>query len=371
MPKTIKNAFKKALTFQKLLEAHYRAKKHKTFKPELIQFEFNLENNIINLLNQLKNNTYKMGNYRSFIIYEPKKRIIQALPYRDRIVHQWYVEEFIKPYIVPKFISTTFACLPNRGTHKAVNCVQHQMQIIKRSYPDFWILKCDIRKFFYSINPNILFSIMKKHISDSELIKFTHKLIFTNINSTAEIGIPIGNYTSQFFANIYLNELDQYIKRFLHLKYYVRYMDDFIILLPSKADCIKYKKIIEEFLETKLKLYLNDKSRYYPSKMGVNFCGYRIFPTHKLLRTSSKKKIKKNIKKWNYLHSIGILDFETTLMSLNSWMGHSSHCNSYNLQQKILNKCNFLINSTYNDISFKNLINDIENYQNSNSNPIN
>ena len=211
---------------------------------------------------------------------------------------------------------------------------------------------------------------MKKHISDSELIKFTHKLIFTNINSTAEIGIPIGNYTSQFFANIYLNELDQYIKRFLHLKYYVRYMDDFIILLPSKADCIKYKKIIEEFLETKLKLYLNDKSRYYPSKMGVNFCGYRIFPTHKLLRTSSKKKIKKNIKKWNYLHSIVILDFETTLMRLNSWMGHSSHCNSYNLQQKILNKCNFLINSNYNNISFKNLINDIENYQNSNSNPI-
>ena len=192
MPKTIKNAFWNALTFEKLLESHYRARKHKTFKPELIEFEFNLENNIVNLLHQLKNHTYKMGHYRSFTIYEPKKRIIQALPYRDRIVHQWYVEEFIKPYVVPKFISTTFACLPERGTHKAVECVQHQMQVFKRSCENFWILKCDIRKFFYSINPYILFSIMKKHISDPELIYLTKLLIFSHMNSTAEVGIPIG-----------------------------------------------------------------------------------------------------------------------------------------------------------------------------------
>ena len=161
----------------------------------------------------------------------------------------------------------------------------------------------------------------------------------------------IGNYTSQFFANIYLNELDQYLKRTLHLKYYVRYMDDFIILLNTKNACIKYKKIIVDFLDKKLRLQLNDKSRYYPSKMGVNFCGYRIFPTHRLLRTSSKKKIKKNIDKWNKLYSDGNLDFEHTLMSLNSWLGHSSHCNSYHLQQKMLNKCDFLLNSSVNDVS--------------------
>ena len=137
MPKKIKNCFDKNLTFQKLMEAHLRARKHKTYKNEVIKFEINLENNITNLLNSIKNHTYKIGNYFQFKVYEPKERIINALPYKDRIVHQWYVEEFIKPYIVPKFIHTSFACLKDRGTHMAVNSVQSQLRIFKRNYGDF------------------------------------------------------------------------------------------------------------------------------------------------------------------------------------------------------------------------------------------
>ena len=124
MPKTIKNCFDQNLTFDKFMDAHLRARKHKTYKNELIGFELNLENNIVNLLNSIKNNTYRVGKYFQFKVYEPKERIINALPYRDRIVHQWYVEEFIKPYFVPKLISTTFACITDRGTHKAVEEVQ-------------------------------------------------------------------------------------------------------------------------------------------------------------------------------------------------------------------------------------------------------
>lgn len=135
MPKTIKNCFYQNLTFDKMLSAHMRARKHKTYKNEVIKFEFNLENNLINLMNNIKNKSYKMGNYFTFKVYEPKERLIQALPYRDRIVHQWYVEEFIKPYIVPKFINTSFACLTNKGTHKAVENVQKQMQIYQRTNP--------------------------------------------------------------------------------------------------------------------------------------------------------------------------------------------------------------------------------------------
>ena len=133
MPKKIRNLFYKNLTFDKILEAHRRARKHKSYKNEVIKFEFNLENNLINLINNLKNQTYKLGKYFTFKVYEPKERYIQALPYKDRIVHQWYVEEFIKPYIVPKFINTTFACLENKGTHKAVETVQHHMQIIRKT----------------------------------------------------------------------------------------------------------------------------------------------------------------------------------------------------------------------------------------------
>ena len=220
MHKKIKNCFIKNLTFQKLLEAHYRAKRQKTSKKEIILFELNLENNITNILNSIKNGTYKVGNYYSFVVYEPKKRIIQSLPYKDRVVHQWYVEEFIKPYILPKFIYGSFACLPKKGTHRSVNYIQHLMQIYKRNNGAFWILKCDIKKFFDSINPYILFNILKKYINDKMLLNFTKTIIFDSRPGDMKVGIPIGNYTSQYFANIYLNQLDQYIKRTLKIKYY-------------------------------------------------------------------------------------------------------------------------------------------------------
>ncbi len=359
MPKKIKNCFYKNLTFGKLLEAHYRSRKHKGYHDEVIQFEMNLENNISNLLNKITNNTYHLGKYYSFKIYEPKERIIKALPYIDRIVHQWYVEEFIKPYIVPKFISTSFACLAGRGTHKSAEAVQHQMRIIQRNHGDFWILKCDIKKFFYNIDTEVLYKIMCKYIEDKALLRFTKLLIFDN--NSSNLGIPIGNYTSQFFANIYLNELDQYIKRTLRVKYYTRYMDDFVLLLKTKKECIFYKSKIEEFLKKYLHLELNDKSRYYPSAMGVNFCGYRIFTTHRLIRNNSKKKIKKCVKVWNTLYAKGKLDFNYTIQSINSWLAHSSHCNSYNLQRKVLNSCNFLLtDKAYLQIE-QNLISLIEN----------
>lgn len=320
MPKKIKNCFYKKLTFEKMLAAHQRARKNKAFKKEVILFELNLENNIINLINNIKSGKYRLGEYHSFTIYEPKERIIKALPYVDRVVHQWYVEEFIKPYIVPRFISTSFACLTDKGTHKAVEQIEKYMRIYKRNSEDFWILKCDIKRYFYSINPNILYEILKKYISDKKLLEFTKLLIFDSRGQFGDIGIPIGNYTSQFFANIYLNELDYYVKRDLKIKYYVRYMDDFILLLSTKKDCIEIKTKIEEFLYSKLELSLNSKSRYYPYKMGVNFCGYRIFTTHRLLRLRSKKKIKSNVKHWNKLYSKNKLNIQYTLQSLASWI---------------------------------------------------
>lgn len=192
MPQKIKNCFDKSLTFEKLLQAHKRAKNHKTYKNEVINFEINLENNISNLLNNIKNNKYHLGEYYTFKIYEPKERIISSLPYVDRVVHQWYVEEFIKPYIVPKFIDSTFACLKERGTHKAVDEVSRQLRVFKRNYGDFWILKCDIKKFFYNIDPNILFKILKKYINDKKLLRFTHLLIFDRkLPSGSNVGIPI------------------------------------------------------------------------------------------------------------------------------------------------------------------------------------
>lgn len=139
-------------------------------------------------------------------------------------------------------------------------------------------------------------------------------------------------------------------------------MDDFILLLPDKESCIKYKAIISKFLTNILHLELNAKSKYFPNKMGVNFCGYRIFHTHRLLRNNSKKKIKRYVKKWNKEYKNKTLDIPHTIQRINSWLGHSSYCNSYRLQQKILNKCNFLFtDSTYIKLE-ESLHNDIENF---------
>ncbi len=366
MPKKIKNCFYKNLTFEKLYEANLRARKHKVCKSEVVKFEINLENNLTNLLNKIRNHTYHLGKYYTFKVYEPKERTIKALPYVDRIVHQWYVEEFIKPNIVPKFISTTFACLKDRGTHKAALEVEKQIRICNQNNPNFWILKCDIKGFFYHIDPNILYSIMCKYIADVELLNFTKLLIFDGREEMGAIGIPIGNYTSQFFANIYLNELDQFVKRTLKIKHYVRYMDDFILLLNTKEECTLIKHTIETFLHQQLHLELNAKSKYYPNKMGVDFCGYRIFTTHKLLRLNSKKKIKKSVKKWNYLYKNNKLNVTKATESLNSWIGHASHCNSYTLQKKIINSCNFLLTDKAYSQMEQNIFDDFINNSNSN-----
>ena len=199
MPKTIKNCFYKSITFEKFLLAHNRAKKHKGYKDEIIKFEFNLENNLYNLMNSITNNTYSLGNYFSFKVYEPKERTIKALPYKDRIVHQWYIEEFIKPYIIPKFINTSYACLTNRGTHKAVDKVQSYILEYTRKYGSFWILKCDIKGFFYNIDKNILYKIMQKYISDKALLRFTKLLIFNNTPNDY-IGIPIRQFNFSIFC---------------------------------------------------------------------------------------------------------------------------------------------------------------------------
>ena len=337
MSKTIKNVFDEHLTFVKLLEAEQRASIGKKNKKEVILFEMDLETNIIKILNELKNDTYKFGKYRSFIIYEPKERLIRSLPFRDRIVHQWYIEEFIKPFMYKRFIKDTYACLDDKGTHKAVEITQKYMKRMKKKYGKYYILKCDIKKYFYSIDKSILINILSNLISDKKLMSFTYKILADGEN----ISIPIGNYTSQWFANIYLNELDHYVKEKLCVKYYVRYMDDFIFLLKDKEECKLVLNNIRAFLSEKLHLELNHKTKYYPSTMGINFCGFRIFETHRLLRNRCKKKIKKNINLWNRLYLEKKLNKHKVLLCWNSFLGHASHGSSYNFVNKLVDKILF------------------------------
>lgn len=331
MPKSINNVFDLKLDYIYFYQAHIRASNHKRNRRDVIFFEMDLETNLMNLYRSIRNGTYQMGEYHEFIVHEPKVRLIQSLPYIDRVVHQWYVEEFIIPFMVPKFIKDSYACIKGRGTHKAVESLQKYMRIMKRKYSHYYVLKCDVQKYFYTINKNILFSILKRYIRDKKLLNFTKKLIYDDNDLR---GIPIGNYTSQYFANIYLNELDHYVKEVLKVKYYVRYMDDFILLVPTKQEAKILKQKIYEFLSRKLDLKLNSKSKYYPNELGVDFCGYRIYETHRLLRKRSKKKIRKLVKKANQDYKDGCLNFQHIRMCYNSWRAHAHHANSYHLIKK-------------------------------------
>ncbi len=326
MPKSIGHCFYDKLTFDNLLEAHNRAKKNKGNKKEVIKFEMDLESNLINIIRRLKDGSYKISEYREFKIYEPKERTIKCLPYKDRIVQQWYIHEFIMPYIVPRLVSTCSACILGRGTLYAVRKTQEYMRKMKKKYGNYYVIKLDIKKYFYNIDRDILYEIMKSFIRDKRLLWLTKVFIYDNSD---KLGIPIGNYTSQYFANIYLSLLDRYVVGEIGIKYYVRYMDDIVILVKDKNECKDVMNKVRYFLSDKLKVDLNEKSRYYPSKMGVNYCGYIIYETHRLLRKRNKIMIKKKIKRWRELDKEGILDRHRVLLSYNSWCAHVKHANSY------------------------------------------
>jgi retron-type reverse transcriptase len=317
MPKRVNNIFKGKLTFIKMYEAYKRAAKGKRKKSEVILFEMDLANNLLTILQDINNGSYRLGAYRKFVVYEPKKREILALPFRDRVVHQWYIEEFIKPIFLPKFINTTYACIPERGVHMAVDKLLQYMKLEYKNNKNFYILKCDISKFFYSIDKKTLYGIISRYVKDNEFLEFTKRLIF---DGTGKVKIPIGNYTSQFFANIYLNELDHFVKEKLKVKYYVRYMDDFIIVLPSKIECKNILREVKKIVEEKLHLTLNKKTNYFKNIQGVTFCGYRIFLNRKYLSKVNKKSIYKRVKRWNKLYTKKKLDILQTKDSFISWV---------------------------------------------------
>lgn len=325
MCKTIKKCFLEKLTFENMLAAHKRASKGKKSKKEVILFEMDLETNLIRIIDEIKNHKYKFGEYREFLVYEPKERIIKSLPYRDRVVHQWFVEEFIKPYYSKRFIKDTYACIDGRGTHLAVEKTQDYMRKMKKQYGEYYVLKCDIKKYFYNIDKQVLLNILKDKTKDKYLIDFIKVIL----DDGSDLGIPIGNFTSQYFANIYLNELDHFIKEQLQIKYYIRYMDDFVLLIKDKETAKTLLIKIESFLTNHLKLTLNSKSKYFPNKFGIDFCGYRIYETHIILRKRFKNKVNKSIRLWGKLKEENRLNVDKCYRSWNSFKAHANHANSY------------------------------------------
>ena len=332
MPRTIRNEYDKKLTYENLMKAHIASRKGKGYRNEIILFNLKQEEYILWLYKQLKTGKYQHGGYTEFYITKPKVRRIEKSRYIDRIVHRWIVDNFLNEYFVKTFIHTTYACIKNRGMHKACTDVQKAMKHCKNVWKEYYILKMDIRKYFDSIDKTILYNIISRKILDEKLIKILKQIIYS---TNGKKGQPIGNYTSQTFANIYLNELDQYNKNKLKCKYYFRYMDDSIILVKTKQEAKSILEKIIIFLKEKLDLELNSKTQIFKSKQGVNFCGYKINEYRMKIRDKGKRKLKKKVKKLTEQIKDGKITSKEAKIYLCGHLGYMKYANVKNLKEKL------------------------------------
>lgn len=310
------------------MNAHSLSKRGKGFRKEIILFNLKKEEYIMYLYEQLKQENYKHGGYTEFYVTQPKLRRIEKSKYIDRIVHRWIVDNFLDEYFVKTFINTTYACIKNRGMHKACLDVQKAMKHCKRIWNNYYIIKMDVRKYFDSIDKNILYKIISKKIQDEKLLKVIKQIIYSTEGAK---GQPIGNYTSQTFANIYLNEMDQYAKHILELKYWYRYMDDMIAIVRTKQEAIDKLTKIRKFLKEKLDLELNSKTQIFKSKQGVNFCGYKINEYRMKIRDKGKKKLKNKVKILTKKIKQGTITSQEAKMYLCGHLGYIKYANTKNL----------------------------------------
>lgn len=348
--KTIKNIYEKIYDFENLYQAYLSARCCKRYREEVLAFTANLEENLIEIQNELIYQTYKVGKYHEFYVWEPKKRLIMALPFRDRVV-QWAIYRVVNPIATKSYITDSYACIVGRGTHNAVQRLQYWLRLVGNRPEKCYYLKMDVAKFFYRIPHEKVFEILSRKFADSRLI-WLFKAIIDSENTafglplgyidveTAprlyNVGMPIGNLTSQMMANIYMNEVDQFCKRKLRIHYYMRYMDDMLIISDDKRKLQKYKELIERFLNEQLKLELNNKTAIRPCTLGVEFCGYKVWNDHIKLRKSTALKMKRRLSLIKKKYSEGEIPLEKANNALTSYMGLMKHCNSYRLKNKIL-----------------------------------
>ena len=337
MPKTIRNEYDKKLSYEKLMEAHIKSKKGKGYRIENINFYLKQEEYIMYLYKKLKNMTYKHGGYTVFYVTEPKVRKIEKSRYIDRIVHRWLVDNFLEPAFVPMFINTSYACLKGRGMHRAALYVQSCMKKAKNKWKNYYILKMDVAKYFDNIDKKILLKIIERKIKDPKVIWLIKEILYSQ---PREKGLEIGNYTSQMFGNIYLNEIDQFIKHKLHIKYYTRYLDDSVLIVETKQEAKDALEKITKFLKENLQLELNKKTQIFKGKQGVNFCGYKINKYRMKIRDKGKRKLKKKVKYLtNQIHEGNITSKEARKY-LAGHLGYIKYANANNLLNKIFYKEN-------------------------------
>jgi len=313
------------ISIDNLLLAWQEFLKGKRKKKDMQEFQFNLMDNILSLHYDLSNQIYKHGAYQEFHISDPKPRIIHKASVRDRLLHH-AVYRILYPFFDKTFISDSFSCRNNKGTHKAMNRFRKFAYIVsKNNTKTCWVLKCDIKKFFASINQTTLLHILDQRILDKHIVDLLKEIIFSFNSGTTGEGLPLGNLTSQLFSNVYMNEFDQFVKHQLKCTYYIRYADDFVILSEEKHHLEKLISRIETFLGEELQLNLHhDKVFIKTLASGVDFLGWINFSGHRVLRTVTKRRMLRRLNK------------NRSIQSLNSYLGLLQHGNTYNIKEELL-----------------------------------
>ncbi|KKQ03873.1 MAG: RNA-directed DNA polymerase (Reverse transcriptase) [Parcubacteria group bacterium GW2011_GWA2_36_24] len=293
------------ISLDNLLLAWEEFKIGKKSRKDVQEFERNLMTNIISLHQDLVNKTYKHSKYEAFKISDPKPRDIHKAKVRDRLLHH-AIYRALYPFFDRTFIADSYSCQKNKGTHKAINRFRNfAYRVSKNHTRTAWVLKCDIKKFFANIDHNILKKILSKTVFDTDILWLLSQVIDSfssprHIYAMADIcktGLPLGNLTSQLLANVYMNEFDQFAKRELKVKHYIRYADDFVILSDDKNCLENLIPRISDFLQKELKLQLHpDKVFIKTIASGIDFLGWVHFPEHRVLRTATKRRMLKKLK---------------------------------------------------------------------------
>lgn len=350
--KTYKRVYEKICSKKNIFQAYEKAKKGKSKKPSVLKFENNLDENLRQLQKELIDIIYNPSSLKRFIVRDPKTRTIHASAFRDRIVHHALLN-VIGPIFEKSFIQDSYASQLNKGTHPAIERFTSFMRKAScngrkvrsgggRSANSVtgYVLKSDIKHYFDSVDHEILLNIIKRKIKDENTIWLIKQILNNFENFKKGKGMPLGNYTSQFFANVYLNELDYFVKHYLKAKYYIRYVDDFVILHKSKKRLEYYRERISKFINL-LKLELHpDKSSIIPLKSGVTFLGYRIFYYHKLLRKRNLRSFQRKFDKMLETYKEDKVSKEKLIIQLQGWFGYAKWANTYNLRKNILDRIN-------------------------------
>lgn len=343
MAKTYNNLFPQIYSFEALHAAYLRARAGKRDRFEVQRFEQDLEGNLIQLQNELIWGQYQIGTYRPFKIYEPKERNVAALPFRDRVVQHALVA-VIEPLWERRFIADSYACRPGRGTHLGADRAQAMLRQVKREHGKVAVFKADIAKYFQSIDHAVLKGLLRRRIAcKPTLALLAHIIDSANVlHGTPGVGLPIGNLTSQLCANIYLHELDEFVKHGLREKHYARYMDDFIVVHPDKAHLQRVRLQVESFLDQRLHLRTNHKTQVFPLALlhgrALDFLGYRIWTTHRRLRKSSINRISRTLRTLQRQYAAGRISLDRVSQSVTSWVAHAMHADALGLRTRLLDK---------------------------------